>query len=89
MVDFLVCAHGLVDGRSNDSDVPDYQSLLSEPLYEPILLQQVLDQTSHSICEAVFVAAVTEFDIEVTARPVLENEIPDAYLLCEFALADV
>lgn len=38
----------------------------------------MLYQTRYSVGEAVFVAAITELDIEVIARPILEDKIADA-----------
>jgi hypothetical protein len=49
----------------------------------------VLDETGNAIGKAIFVTSITEFDIQVIARPIFEDKISDAYPLRDFALADI
>lgn len=46
----------------------------------------MLDEAGDAVGEAVLVALVVELDVEVVARPGLEDEVADAYLIGDIAL---
>ena len=56
--------------------MPQNEGILrSRTLNKPVFLKGILDETDYSVCESVFVAMITEFNIEMASSPIFKDEI--------------